>query len=211
MNSMNYFNSIAKDWNKIRVDYFKDELREIAVNSVDIKGKVIADLGAGTGFITLRVGEEASLVFPIDSSENMLKELHKSARDKNLNNIYPIKGNLEELPLFDNSVDIIFMNMALHHITNPDIAIKEMNRVLKDGGEVIITDVEEHSGEWAIEEMYDLWLGFRHEQLENWYRKAGFLNIDVKSTGLIAKGESSKGEVIEPNIFIAKAKSRFKE
>lgn len=205
MNSINYFNSIAKDWNKIRVDYFKDELREIAVNSVDIKKKVIADLGAGTGFISLRVGEEANLVFPIDSSKNMLKELHKSAKDKNLNNIYPIKGSLEDLPLFDNSVDIIFMNMALHHVVNPDVAIKEMNRVLKKDGQVIITDVEEHSGEWATEEMYDVWLGFRHEQLESWYREAGFTNIDVKSTGLIARGESSKGEVVEPKIFIAKA------
>ncbi len=205
MNSINYFNSIAKDWNKIRVDYFKDELREIAVNSVDIKEKVIADLGAGTGFISLRVGEEANLVFPIDSSKNMLKELHKSAKYKNLNNVYPIKGSLEDLPLFDNSVDIIFMNMALHHVVNPDVAIKEMNRVLKKDGQVIITDVEEHTGEWATKEMYDVWLGFRHDQLVSWYREAGFTNIDVKSTGLIARGESSKGEVIEPKIFIAKA------
>lgn len=205
MNSINYFNSIAKDWNKIRVDYFKDELREIAINSVDIKGKVIADLGAGTGFISLRVGEEANLVFPIDSSKNMLKELHKSAKDKNLNNIYPIKGSLEDLPLFDNSVDIIFMNMALHHVKNPDVAIKEMNRVLKKDGQLVITDVEKHSGEWVAKEMYDVWLGFKHDQLESWYKEAGFINIDVKSTGLIARGESSEGEVIEPKIFIAKA------
>lgn len=205
MNSVKYFNSIAKDWNKIRMDYFKNELREIAINSVDIKEKVIADLGAGTGFISLRVGEEANLVFSIDSSRNMLSELYKSAKYKNLNNIYPIKGNLEDLPLFDNSVDIIFINMALHHITNPDIAIKEMNRVLKKGGQVVITDVEEHLGEWAAEEMFDVWLGFRHEQLKSWYKDAGFIDIDVKITGLKARGESSKGEIIEPKIFLAKA------
>ncbi|WP_170074789.1 class I SAM-dependent methyltransferase [Paraclostridium dentum] len=204
MNSIDYFNSIAKDWNKIRVDYFKDELREIAVNSVDIKEKVVADLGAGTGFISLRIGEEAKLVFPIDSSKNMLRELQKSSKDKNLNNIYPIRGSLESLPLFDNSVDIIFMNMALHHVVNPDIAIKEMNRVLKKGGQIVITDVEEHLGIWAIEEMYDVWLGFRHEQLKSWYEEAGFSNIEIKRTGLIARGESSQNEVIEPGIFIAK-------
>lgn len=205
MNSVKYFNSIAKDWNKIRMDYFKNELREIAINSVDIKEKVIADLGAGTGFISLRVGEEANLVFSIDSSKNMLSELYKSAKDKNLNNIYPIKGSLEDLPLFDNSVDIIFINMALHHVTNPDIAIKEMNRVLKKGGQVVITDVEEHLGEWATEEMFDVWLGFRHDQLKSWYEDAGFIDINVKSTELKARAESSKGEVIEPKIFIAKA------
>lgn len=205
MNSVKYFNSIAKDWNKIRMDYFKNELREIAINSVDIKEKVIADLGAGTGFISLRVGEEANLVFSIDSSKNMLSELYKSAKDKNLNNIYPIKGSLEDLPLFDNSVDIIFINMALHHVKNPDIAIREMNRVLKKGGQVVITDVEKHLGKWVTEEMFDIWLGFKHDQLKSWYEDAGFINIDIKSTGLKARAESSKGELIEPKIFIAKA------
>ena len=68
MNSLNYFNSIAKDWNNIRVDYFKDELRDIAINSVDLKNKVVADLGAGTGFISLKVAESADLVFSIDAS-----------------------------------------------------------------------------------------------------------------------------------------------
>lgn len=53
--------------------------------------------------------------------------------------------------------------------------------------------------------MFDVWLGFRHEQLKSWYKDAGFIDIDVKSTGLKARGESSKGEIIEPKIFLAKA------
>ena len=149
MSSLNYFNSIAKDWNKIRVSYFKDELRELAINSVNIKNKTILDLGSGTGFISLRVAKESNIVFPLDASTNMLKELYASAKKENLTNIYPIKGVAEDLPIFDESVDIIFMNMALHHVANPNKAIKEMFRVLKIGGTVVITDVEEHSGEWG--------------------------------------------------------------
>ncbi|MBU3090226.1 class I SAM-dependent methyltransferase [Clostridium gasigenes] len=203
MSSLNYFNSIAKDWNKIRVSYFKDELRELAINSVNIKNKTILDLGSGTGFISLRVAKESNIVFPLDASTNMLKELYASAKKENLTNIYPIKGVAEDLPIFDESIDIIFMNMALHHVANPDKAIKEMFRVLKIGGNVVITDVEEHSGEWAKEEMFDLWLGFSHKQLTIWYEGAGFKNLDIRSTGLKCQGSSSKGEFVNPDIFIA--------
>ncbi|EJT6171966.1 class I SAM-dependent methyltransferase [Clostridium perfringens] len=206
MNSVKYFNSIAKEWNKMRVDYFKDELREMAIKSVDISNKVIADLGAGTGFISLGIAKKANLVFSLDSSKNMLKELYSSAKENEINNIYPIKGELENLPLFDDSIDLIFMNMALHHVANPYKAIKEMNRVLKPNGKVVITDVLEHKGEWAREEMFDTWLGFNYDQLINWFEKAGFKNISIKNTGLVARGESSFGEVIEPGIFMAIAK-----
>lgn len=125
MNSVNYFNSIAKEWNRIRVEYFKDELRERAINSVDINNKVIADLGAGTGFISLEIAKKANIVFSVDSSKNMLGELYKAAKESNLNNIYPINSEVEDLPLFDDSIDLIFMNMALHHVENPGKAIKE--------------------------------------------------------------------------------------
>ncbi|HHD2752422.1 TPA: class I SAM-dependent methyltransferase [Clostridium perfringens] len=206
MNSVNYFNSIAKEWNRIRVEYFKDELRERAINSVDINNKVIADLGAGTGFISLEIAKKANIVFSVDSSKNMLGELYKAAKDSNLNNIYPINSEVEDLPLFDDSIDLIFMNMALHHVENPGKAIKEIYRILKPGGKVIITDVLEHNGQWAKEEMFDVWLGFNYDQLINWFEEAYFKNIYVSNTGLVARGESSLGEVIEPGIFMAIAK-----
>ena len=50
----------------MRVDYFKDELREMAIKSVDISNKVIADLGAGTGFISLGIAKKANIVFSLD-------------------------------------------------------------------------------------------------------------------------------------------------
>ena len=87
-------------------------------------------LGAGTGFISLGIAKKANIVFSLDSSKNMLKELYSSAKENEINNIYPIKGELENLPLFDDSIDLIFMNMALHHVANPDKAIKEMNSCL---------------------------------------------------------------------------------
>lgn len=204
MNSVEYFNSIANQWNVIREEYFEEKLKYIALSQFDIRDKICADLGCGTGFISLALLEKAKIVFSIDNSRNMLKELHSTASKKGLKDIYPISGSMENLPLFDRSIDRVFINMALHHIFDAKKAIEEMFRVLKKDGTVVITDVEEHNGEWARTEMHDEWLGFSHEQIKNWLEEAGFSQVQVNSTELKCKGYSSKGEYTETGIFVAK-------
>lgn len=205
MNSIQYFDSIAEKWNIIRSDYFEERLKYKILSITNIKDKVVADLGCGTGFVSLALVNEASIVFSVDNSSNMLKQLRANALDKNYKNLYLIKSSLDSLSLFDESVDIVFINMALHHIKDAKKAILEMHRVLKKDGVVIISDVMEHNGEWAREEMFDEWLGFSNKQIENWLEEAGFNKIQIENTDLSCKGYSSKGEFTETGIFIAKA------
>ncbi|MGE5632372.1 MAG: class I SAM-dependent methyltransferase [Caulobacteraceae bacterium] len=208
MSSVNYFDSIAEKWNEIRTEYYAEELRDIALSRIDTKDKICSDLGCGTGFISLGLAEKAKLVFSIDNSTNMLKELSKTSASENKDNIYPIRGNMDNIPLFDCSIDVIFTNMALHHVADAKKAISEIFRILKPGGTAVIADVEEHSGYWAIEEMHDVWLGFSKNQLIEWFEEAGFDEIDITSTGLRCKGYSRKGEYTETGIFIAIGKKR---
>lgn len=205
MNSIQYFDSIAEKCNIIRSDYFEERLKYKILSITNIKDKVVADLGCGTGFVSLALVNEASIVFSVDNSSNMLKQLRANALDKNYKNLYLIKSSLDSLSLFDESVDIVFINMALHHIKDAKKAILEMHRVLKKDGVVIISDVMEHNGEWAREEMFDEWLGFSNKQIENWLEEAGFNKIQIENTDLSCKGYSSKGEFTETGIFIAKA------
>ncbi|MDV4151153.1 methyltransferase domain-containing protein [Clostridium sp. AL.422] len=205
MNSVQYFDSVAEKWNVIRSEYFEERLKYKLLSLTNIKDKVVADLGCGTGFVSLALANEASIVFSVDNSKNMLKQLKGNALDKNHQNIYLIKSSLDNLTLFDESVDVIFINMALHHIKDAEKAISEMHRVLKKDGVVIISDVMEHDGEWAREEMFDEWLGFSNEQIINWLEGTGFNNIQIENTDLSCKGYSSKGEYTEVGIFIAKA------
>lgn len=205
MNSIKYFNDIASKWNVIRSEYFEEKLKYKVLSKVNIKNKIVADLGCGTGFISLELANEANLVFSIDNSINMLKELKNSIMNKNLNNVYPLKSSLEDITLFDESLDAVFINMALHHIKNADKAIGEMGRILKKGGSIVISDVMEHNGEWAREEMFDEWLGFSNLQISEWLEKSRFKNISIENTDLTCKGYSSKGEYTETSIFIASA------
>lgn len=205
MNSVNYFDTIADQWNVIRSEYFEEKLKYIALSKANIKNKICADLGCGAGFISLALSMDSKIVFSIDTSKNMLKEIHKNIVKENKNNIYLVKGSMEEIPLFDSSIDVVFTNMALHHVPDAKKAIQEMYRVLKKNGTVVISDVEEHTGAWARTEMHDEWLGFSHSQLEDWLRAAGFKKIEIASTDLSCKGYSSQGEYTETGIFIATA------
>ncbi|ENK0838672.1 class I SAM-dependent methyltransferase [Clostridium botulinum] len=205
MNSLQYFDSIAPNWNVIRSEYFEERLKYKILSMTNIKDKIVGDLGCGTGFVSLAVANEASIVFSIDNSINMLKELSASASKKDYKNIYPIKSSLDNLAIFDESLNVVFINMALHHIKNAKKAIAEMYRVLKKDGIVVISDVREHNGEWAKEEMFDEWLGFSKEQMTNWLEDAGFKNIEIENTDLSCKGYSSKGEYTETGIFLASA------
>lgn len=208
MNSVQYFDSIAESWNVIRSEYFEERLKYKLLSLTNIKDKVVADLGCGTGFVSLALVNEASIVFSVDNSSNMLKQLKYNVLDKDYKNLYLIKSSLDSLSLFDESVDVIFINMALHHIKDAKKAIGEMHRVLKKDGVVIISDVMEHNGQWAKEEMFDEWLGFSNEQIISWLEETGFKNIQIENTDLSCKGYSSKGEYTETGIFIAKASKR---
>ncbi|GKX67241.1 class I SAM-dependent methyltransferase [Inconstantimicrobium mannanitabidum] len=206
MSSKQYFDNIATSWNGMRSEYFQDELSEKLIENINPESRILADLGCGTGFISLKLAQKnPDIVFAVDQSSNMLKELRKASTKLELNNLYPIRSTLTDLALFDESVDAITINMALHHVIEANKAIKEMYRVLKSSGKVIISDVYKHDGQWAKEEMFDEWLGFKEEQIEFWLEDAGFQDINIIDTGLKAKGHSSKGEYTETGIFIATA------
>jgi len=205
MSSLDYFNEVAQNWNVIRSEYFDERLKYKVLSKVNIKDKVVADLGCGTGFLSLALALDASIVFSIDQSVNMLIETKKLMETKKFNNVYPIKSSIDNLVLFDESVDIIFINMALHHVKDAKRAIEEMFRIIKKDGTLIISDVEEHNGEWAKEEMFDEWLGFSNDQVKEWLTDAGFNTVSIENTELKCKGYSSKGEFTQTGIFIAVA------
>ena len=205
MSSLDYFDHIATSWNVIRSEYFEERLKYQVLSKANVKDKVVADLGCGTGFLSLALALDASIVFSIDQSVNMLKESRRLMETKKFNNVYPIKSSIDNLVLFDESVDVVFINMALHHVKDAKKAIEEMYRIIKKDGTLIISDVQEHNGQWAKDEMFDEWLGFSNDQIKQWLTEAGFNIVNIENTELKCKGYSSKGEYTETGIFIATA------
>lgn len=182
MSSKEYFNKVANQWETMRQDFFSDAVRNkiYAVAKVE-KGKVAADIGAGTGFITEGLIKNGLHVIAVDQSQAMLEEMQEKLSAQGMVEYRP--GDADNLPIADNSVDYAMANMYLHHVETPFTAIKEMVRILKPGGKMIITDLDEHNFEFLRNEHQDRWMGFKRDHIKKWFLDAGLKDVVVDCVG----------------------------
>jgi ArsR family transcriptional regulator len=88
-------------------------------------------------------------------------------------------GDMEEVPIDDASVDLVFFSQSLHHALHPERAVHEAWRILMPGGRIVILDLAKHRFEEAREMYADEWLGFSESELEAMLEKAGFRSVQT--------------------------------
>ena len=140
---------------------------------------VVADLGAGEGTFSQLLARRAKKVIAVDNSEKMVEYGSELARKHGVTNLDYRKGDLEDVPLRDASVDLAFFSQSLHHAQHPERAVAEAWRILKPGGRIVVLDLVRHNYEEARELYADLWLGFTEVEALRFLRQAGFKNIET--------------------------------
>jgi ubiquinone/menaquinone biosynthesis C-methylase UbiE/DNA-binding HxlR family transcriptional regulator len=139
----------------------------------------IADLGAGDGSFSLLLAQNAAKVIAVDSSAKMIEFAREQARRHHVKNIDYRLGDMEELPIDDGAVDLVFFSQSLHHALHPKHAVAEAARILRPGGRIAILDLAKHRFEEAREMYADEWLGFSEAELESMLQRAGFAKIQT--------------------------------
>jgi len=158
----------------------------------DLKaGETVLDLGSGGGIDVLlsaqRVGPTGK-AYGLDMTDEMLALARENQRKAGVENVEFLKGEIEQIPLPDKSVDVIISNCVINLSADKDRVMAEAFRVLKPGGRLAVSDVVVR-GEVppAIRRSVELWIGCVAGALEEQeYRgkltKAGFTGIDVEPT-----------------------------
>jgi ubiquinone/menaquinone biosynthesis C-methylase UbiE len=201
-NSDAYFASVAGQWDEMRGEYFTEHMRDAAIAKAHLPAAaVVADVGAGTGFVAAGLAPHVAKVYAFDSSAEMLAVARRNLSAFSNIELEQSPGDL--LPLPDQALDGVFANMYLHHAPDPLRTIQEMSRLLKPGGVLCITDLDAHDHEWQREQMADLWLGFDREQIRRWFAEAGLKEIDIDCAEGTCNACGPDGKVAPLSIFVA--------
>ena len=139
----------------------------------------VADLGAGEGSFALLLSQRAVRVIAVDTSAKMIEVGREEAQRNGVKNVEFRQGDMEEIPIGDGEVEVVFFSQSLHHALHPERAVEEASRILAPGGRVVILDLAKHRFEEAREMYADEWLGFSEAELEAMLLKAGFANVQT--------------------------------
>jgi ubiquinone/menaquinone biosynthesis C-methylase UbiE/DNA-binding HxlR family transcriptional regulator len=140
---------------------------------------IVADLGAGEGAFALQLAARAKRVIAVDASAKMIEVGRELAARHGRNNIDYRLGDMEEVPIGDGEVDLVFFSQSLHHALHPERAVEEAARILVPGGRIVVLDLLKHRFEEAREMYADEWLGFSEAELETILERTGFVNIET--------------------------------
>jgi len=154
------------------------------------EGETVLDLGCGGGIDVLlsarRVGP-AGKVYGLDMTDEMLALARENQRKAGATNVELLKGEIEHIPLPDNSVDVVISNCVINLSADKGRVLREAFRVLKPGGRFAVSDVVVRGDVPAdIRRSVELWVGCVAGALgESDYRRllaeAGFTGIDVET------------------------------
>lgn len=154
-------------------------------------GEIVLDLGSGGGIDVLlsarRVGPTGK-AYGLDMTDEMLALAEANRRKAGLTNVEFLKGHIEDIPLPDESVDVIVSNCVINLSADKDAVFREAFRVLKPGGRLAVSDVVTR-GEMpqAIRRSLELWAGcvagaLTEEDYRAKLQAAGFIDIAIETT-----------------------------
>jgi SAM-dependent methyltransferase len=169
-------------------------------------GEVVLDLGSGGGIDVLlsarRVGPTGK-AYGLDMVDEMLELARENQRKAGIENVEFLKGEIEDIPLPDNSVDVIISNCVVNLSPDKDQVLREAYRVLKPGGRIAVSDIVVR-GEMSegLRRNLELWAGcvagaLKEEEYVGKLRAAGFQNIGVEVTRVWKEEDLQGTEVAE--------------
>jgi arsenite methyltransferase len=184
-------------------------------------GETVLDLGSGGGIDVLlsaqRVGPTGK-AYGLDMTDEMLALARENQRKAGADNVEFLKGEIENIPLPNNSVDVIISNCVINLSGDKDRVLSEAYRVLKPGGRFAVSDVVVRGDVPAeVRRSMELWVGciagaLRDNDYVAKLAKAGFDSIDIQPTRIYSIDDARQflaGEGIDVDGIAAQVEGKF--
>ena len=169
--SLAFFGRVAGDWAKLRKDLFGSEFTARALLALLPSSWRVADFGSGTGNAAELLAPYVREVVLIDQSEPMLRAARECMSE--YENVRFVHAKAQSTGLETASADAATCILVLHHLEEPGAVVREMARVVRPGGKVLIVDMVEHDRTIYKHTMGHMHLGFSPEQLTGFLQDAG--------------------------------------
>lgn len=193
-----FFGRLAGQWDDVRTDLFGTKFAALGLLNLLPRTWTVADLGCGTGNAAELLAPLVQKVVAVDQSPVMLAAARKRMDAAGISNVDFVEGRMEKLPLANASVDAAVCLLVLHHVESPPGALREMRRVVKPGGVVLVVDMIEHDRASYKHAMGHRWLGFSLKGIEVMLEEARLSDARIMPlpTDTAARG---------PTLFVATA------
>ena len=189
-----YFRAHAAEWDRIRKLHVADEAVEEAIRASlsDKPFRSLLDLGTGTGRMLEMFGPDIERGLGLDLSLDMLLLARDRLERAGLRNCSVRQGDIYDLPLANDSFDVVILHQVLHFLDDGARAIREAARVLRPGGRLLVVDFAPHEQEFLREQFAHRRLGFAPDTVTQWITASGLDPVMHKS---LAPEPGSEGKI----------------
>ncbi|WP_040677937.1 ArsR/SmtB family transcription factor [Rhizobium mesoamericanum] len=197
-----YFSRNAAEWDELRRLHAADEEVDAAV--VRLLGSQpidsLLDLGTGTGRILELLSGLYRRAIGVDASRDMLSVARANLDKSGITKASVRHADILNLPFEAQDFDVVTIHQVLHFFDQPEVAIGEAARMLRPGGRLVIIDLAPHGLEYLRDEHAHVRLGFSHQSMSDWLRKAG---LDVEQVVDLHPGHQS-GQGLTVTVWLAR-------
>ena len=194
-----FFSTSHAAWDAMRSEMIGSRTDLLALLDLLDERWVVGDLGCGTGHVSELLAPCVSRVIAVDESGPMLSEARQ--RLKKRSNVELRSGTVEDLPIENNELDAAVLFLVAHFIADPGALMREVQRVLKPGGKLLLVDFIIHERtDYAIQ-LGHVWQGFDEVQVIDWLEGTGFDGCRYRA---LPADPAAKG----PSLFTATARKK---
>lgn len=204
----NHFDQVAKTWDENPIH--KDRTLAIAAqleNRTEFReGMTALEFGSGTGLLSFALKDRLTEIIMMDNSVEMNRQALMKTEASGTSHLKPVLFNLESEDYKEGTFDMIFTQMAMHHVVDINALLIKFHALLNEGGTLAIADLYTEDGTFH-DRSFDGHFGFDPETLIEQVKKAGFINPVLEPCFEIRRVDENQTEKVFP-IFLLTAKKK---